>query len=168
MKLRWLLSLGMMLGLTTPLFAQPQRAQLGAPVVPVGYLAVPIDATHAEALAYVPQPGDILLYDDFNKFFHFIFRLASTAPPTHTAMVIAREDGSSALLELTGPRVITAKVTVMDVEQRLASYPGVIMVRRIRQPLTSQQSQELTQFARAQAGKSFALGRVLLQATPLG
>src|SRR5262249_55616863 len=105
-------------------------------------------------------------YDDFNKFFHFIFKLAHTAPPTHAAIVIAGQDGKPALLELTGPKVITAKVVVMDVETRLRAYPGVVMVRRIRTPLTPEQSRDLTEFAHAQVGKSFALGRVILQATP--
>jgi hypothetical protein len=115
----------------------------------------------------VPQPGDILLYDDFNPLFHFAFWVAHTAPPTHTAIVIAREDGSTASLELTGPKVLTAKVCLVDVEPRLAHYPGIVMVRRLRQPLTADQSRELSRFAQAQVGKSFAVGRVALQATLL-
>lgn len=167
MKSRWLIALSMTLGVTTALSAQDLRGHLGAPVQQAGYIAVPHDAQRTQAQAYVPQPGDILLYDDFNPLFHFAFWFARTAPPTHTSIVIAREDGSSALLELTGPRVITAKVAIVDVEPRLAHYPGVVMVRRIRQPLTAQQSRELTRFAQGQVGKSFAVGRVALQATLL-
>ena len=163
---RWLAALGLMLALTACLRAQTVRAHLAAPVAPAGSLAVPIDTAHGRLQPYVPEPGDIVLYDDNNKLFHFAFKLANTAPPTHTAIVIARADGSSALLDLTGPRVISATVHVLDVEPRLASYQGTIMVRRLRQPLTADQSRELTQFAEAQLGKAFAWHRVLLQGTP--
>jgi hypothetical protein len=39
-------------------------------------------------------------------------------------------------------------------------------VRRLRTPLTQEQSRELTSFAHDQCGKRFAFGRVLLQGTP--
>ncbi len=120
----------------------------------------------AHAQPYRPQPGDIALYDDFNPLFHFIFKLAKTSPPTHAAMVIAGADGKPALLELTGPKVLTSRVLIMDVDARFSSYPGIVMVRKIRQPLTEEQSRDLTQFAQAQAGKPFAWPRVALQATP--
>lgn len=123
---------------------------------PVGYL------TSAES-PYQPQAGDIVLYDDFNRFHHFLFKLASTAGPLHTGMIIARPDGTPGLFELTGPKVITAKVAILDVEPRFKSYPGDVMVRQLREPLTEDQSQALTRFAQAQVGKGFALPRVLLQ-----
>jgi hypothetical protein len=166
MKSCWLIALGMLLGAATAVSAQDLRAHLGSPVQQAGYVDVPLDAQRSEARPYVPQPGDIVLYDDFNPFFHFAFWVARTAPPTHVAIVIARENGGSALLELTGPRVLTARVAIIDVEPRLAHYPGVIMVRRLRQPLTAEQSRELTRFAQAQVGKGFAVGRVALQGTP--
>jgi hypothetical protein len=167
MKSRWLIALAMMFGVTTALSAQEPRAFLGSPVQQAGYVEVPLDGRRTQAQPYVPQPGDLLLYDDFNPFYHFAFWVAHTAPPTHSAIVIAREDGSSASLELTGPRVLTAKVCLVDVEPRLAHYPGIVMVRRLRQPLTAEQSRELTRFAHAQVGKSFAVGRVAMQATLL-
>ena len=181
---RWLGTLGIMLGLATSSQAQLVQAHLAAPVTPAGYLVIPAEPTRhilPSSLSgsgepsgnkrldpYVPHPGDIVLfYDDFNPLFHFAFKIANTAPPTHTAIVIARDDGSTALLDLTGPRVITAKVVIIDVEPRLTNYQGEIMIRRIREPLTAEQSHELTAFANAQVGKGFAVGRVLMQATPL-
>jgi hypothetical protein len=101
-----------------------------------------------------------------NWLYNIAFKLAHTAPPTHTAMVIAGDNGKPALLELTGPRVITARVQIMDVDARFRSYPGTVSVRRIRQPLSPEQSHDLTQFAKAQAGKAFAWPRVALLATP--
>lgn len=169
MKTRWMVSLGVLV-LVAP-FTRGQAARLGppAPSMPaVGQLvsrATFLDGTRPKPILYEPQPGDIVLYDDFNKLYHFVFKFANTSAPTHAAMVIAREDGTPALLELTGPKMIFAKVVIMDVETRFRSYPGTIMVRRVRAPLTEEHSKELTHFAQTQSGKSFALGRVLLQAT---
>jgi hypothetical protein len=164
MKLRWLVPLGLLLVVTAS--ARAQIARLGAPVSPlqpVGYLVA--TPARPQTAPYEPRPGDIVLYDDFNKFYRLIFKLANTSAPTHVAMVIARPDGTPALLELTGPRMITAKVSIVDIEPRLTNYSGAIMVRRIREPLTPKQSHDLTQFAQSESGKSFALGRVMLQAT---
>ena len=62
--------------------------------------------------------------------------------------------------------IVFAKVVVMDVETRFKAYPGTIMVRRVRTPLTPDQCHDLTRFAQTEAGKNFAIGRVILQATP--
>ena len=132
-----------------------------------GYLIVsPGDGGELRMEAYRAQPGDIVLYEDFNRLFHFLYRLAHTSPPTHTAIVITREDGTLALLDLTGPTVISAHVAILDIPPRLQSYPGSIMVRRVKQPLTAEQASALTQFARAQEGKEFAAKRIALQVTP--
>ena len=170
MRPRWLLPVGIFLMIATTARAQTPRVEPArGQVETVGHLVVDGHAAAADSvkpLPYQPQPGDIVLYDDFNKFFHFIFKLAKTAPPTHAAMVIAGTDGKPALLELTGPKVITARVVIMDVDKRFKSYPGMVMVRKIREPLTPEQSRDLTQFAEAQVGKAFALPRVVLQVTP--
>ena len=63
----------------------------------------------------------------------------SHAPIIARFALIARPDGTPALLELTGPRTLTAKVCIVDVEPRLTNYPGIVMVRRLRQPLTAEQ-----------------------------
>ena len=163
MKARWL-ALGVLLVLASSAHAQAPR--LGAPCSPlaVGYLLP--NNPDGKAIRYEPQPGDIVLYDDFNRFYHVIFKLANSGAPTHVAMVVTRPDGTQALLELTGPTMVFAKVTIVDVEPRFKSYPGIIMVRRVRTPLTPEQCHELTEFAKSQSGKSFAIGRVILQATP--
>ena len=165
MKARWLAPFGMLLVMT--MFANAQSGP--GHITQVGYLApaTPLNTNpQSKPSPYEPQAGDIVLYDNFNKLYHLAFKIAKTAPPTHAALVVARPDGTPALLELTGPRMITAKVSIIDVETRLRSYPGIIMVRRLRQPLSPEQSHDLTQFAQTETGKSFAFGRVLLQGTP--
>ncbi len=169
MKTRWLAPLALLLTVTTLVSAQAARREdTHGQVTPVGYLvaAAPASTLRPAPAVYEPRPGDIVLYDDFNKLFHFLFKLAKTDAPTHVAIVVARPDGTPALLDLTGPKTISAKVVILDVDTRLKSYPGVIMVRRIRQPLTPEQSQDLTRFAQTESGKSFALPRVMLQGTP--
>jgi len=144
--------------------ADPAPAQTPAPPAAVGCLASPTPGT--AAIPYQPQPGDIVVSDDFNRFYHFVFKFADTAPPTHAAIVFAGVDGKPTLLDLTGPSLFNSKVTLFDIESRLQTYPGVIQVRRLRQPLTPEQSQELTKFAHAQEGKGFAIGRIVLMVTP--
>jgi hypothetical protein len=136
------------------------------PSAPAGYLIVAGSSPDMQFRPYEPKPGDIVLYDDLNPFFHFLFRCARTRPPTHVAMVVERDDGTPALLDLLGPTVLSAHVAIVDIPQRLRSYAGSIMVRRLREPLTPEQRAELWHFAVAQEGKEFAAKRVVLLATP--
>ena len=170
MAARWLVPMGVLLMVTAHAPGQGSRGEATSnAILPVGYLVPAASDTQnarANTVPYQPQPGDIILYDNFDKVFHFLFKLVNSSAPTHVAMVVARADGTPALLDLTGPHVVTATVKILDVETRLKSYPGVIMVRRLREPLTAEQSHALTQFAEAERGKSFAVGRVALLATP--
>jgi hypothetical protein len=120
----------------------------------------------SHAVPYYPQAGDIFLYDDLVPWHHLIFKLAGTGPPTHAAIAIEQPDHKVALLELTGPTFIKAKVVIMDVYPRLKSYEGSVLVRRLRQPLTEEQSADLSNFAFSQEGKNIAFKRGLLQGTP--
>lgn len=133
-----------------------------------GYLVMPQGNSQLAVEPYYPQAGDILLYDYFNKLYSVVFRLVGTDMPTHCAIVIERPDGTPAILEVgpnSQPQAFT-QVAIVEVLARLERYPGAIMVRRPRQPLGKEQSAELTQFALAQDGKEFAVGRLALQATP--
>src|SRR5215471_6934822 len=104
---RWMIPLGVLLAGTALARGQGPRTVAGfGPAHTVGYLApaaAPEEGTGPLITPYEPRPGDIVLYDDFNRFFHFCFKLAQTGAPIHAAMVIARADGTPALLDLTGP-----------------------------------------------------------------
>jgi hypothetical protein len=168
MQSRWLVTVAVLLGAASWCHGQQPGAE-PARRTPAGYLILPtpvVRVSYPSVQPYWPQPGDIIVYDNTNKFFHMLFKIAHTSPPTHAAMVIARPDGTPALLELAGPRTMTAQVCIMEVESRLTTYPGTVQVRRIRQPLTLEQSNDLTRFADAQVGKNFALGRCMLLGTP--
>lgn len=150
-----------------------RRATLPCGQEQAGYYVAPTtDACGREQLAvvpYYPRPGDILLYDNCSKILSLGFRCVGSDAPIHAAMVIARRDGTPAILEVgpnSQPHAFT-KTYIVDVLGRLRTYPGVVLVRRAKFSLSAEQSAALTCFAEAQLGKDFAVGRLLLQATPL-
>jgi hypothetical protein len=176
MRFCWLLSVGSWIFLDASLWAghplSDRHPGDGAPPAheAAGFLKLPVQGCRPDLPApltpYFPQAGDIILYDDLNPLHHWAFRcLAGSGPPTHACIVI-EQDCKPILLELTGPTVPHCKVCLKEVFPRLEAYTGAIMVRRLRQPLTPEQSAELTHFALAQQGKNIAFRRGLLQATP--
>lgn len=114
---------------------------------------------------YAPQPGDIMMATDDKVFWKITHNLAGTGHPHHTGVVFARPDGSLAVLEA-GPHD-TARIRTLDWHPHFCLYAqkGRIWIRQRKAPLTPEQSACLTQFALAQEGKRFALGRLLGQLT---
>jgi hypothetical protein len=167
--------IGMIASAILALAASPSTAQPPASAVDchaAGYLVVPAENPHDSCQLtvepYYPQPGDILLYTHFCRMYTLAFWFVGSDAPYHAAIVIARPDGTPAILEV-GPNShfhVFTDTCIVELLPRLKSYPGAIMVRRPCQPLTPEQSAALTQFALAQEGKKFACGRLFLQATP--
>jgi len=58
------------------------------------------------------------------------------------------------------------KVFNFELEPRLHKFDGTILVRRLRQPLSEEQERRMADFAQAQEGKRYAIGRLALQGTP--
>ena len=119
------------------------------------------------ARPYMPQPGDIMLATDPNRFWTFTHWLAGCGQPHNSGIVVARPDGSLALLEA-GPND-TLYCRTLDLIPHLTDYAqkGRVWLRRRAVPLTPEQSARLTDFAMAQDGKRFALIRLAGQLTPL-
>src|SRR5262245_12983934 len=63
--------------------------------------------------AYLPQPGDIMLYTDDNRFWTITHNLALAFEPHGSGIVVARPDGSLGILEA-GPND-TLFVRILDV-----------------------------------------------------
>ncbi len=124
------------------------------------------DVLRTPAVAYLPQPGDVLLATDDNKFWAATHNLALAFEPHNSAVVVAREDGSLAILEA-GPND-TIWVRRLDLLPHLCEYEakGPLWIRKRKMPLTPEQSCRLTEFAAKQDGKRFALGRLAGQLTP--
>jgi len=116
--------------------------------------------------AYVPQPGDLMLRLDNNRFWRVTHAMALAFDPNGSGIVFARPDGSLAVLEA-GPND-TLWIGTPDLLPHLCEYAeaGRVWIRKRKVPLTPEQSARLTAFAVAQEGKRFALPRLGVQLTP--
>jgi hypothetical protein len=117
------------------------------------------------AEAYLPQPGDLMLRLDHSIFWRVTHYMAFAFDPNGSGIVIARPDGSLAVLEA-GPND-TLWVRTLDLLPHLREYAdaGQVWIRRRRVPLTPEQCARLTAFAMAEDGKHFALWRLAGQLT---
>jgi hypothetical protein len=141
------------------------------PPAPSSYLYQPAycidDVWRRPAAAYVPQPGDVLLATDDDKFWTITHNLAFAFEPHNSAIVVRRADGSLGVLEA-GPND-TTRVRILPLLPHLKEYAdkGPVWIRKRKTPLTPAQCDALTDFAERQDGKFFALVRLLGQLTPL-
>jgi hypothetical protein len=118
-------------------------------------------------MAYLPQPGDIMVYTDSNLFWAITHNLALAFEPHGSGVVVAKPDGTLGILE-SGPNDCL-KVHVLDMLPHLHEYEikGPVWIRRRKCPLTPEQSACLTEWAMRQEGKNFALIRLGGQLTLL-
>jgi len=153
-----------------PDFVTGERNPAARPVgeEQAGYFYKPYCGTdnvwHVKLLPYKPLPGDLVLFDDHNKAVTFLYQLVGTGAPLHSAIIIERPDRTPAILEA-GPDFIP-RIYILEPLRRMRAYHGTLMIRRPRQPLSPEQSDELSRFAMAQEGKDYALARLILQGTP--
>jgi hypothetical protein len=129
-----------------------------------GWLLEGTQATAGPREPYFPQPGDIVLYAHHSLRSLFFYTLARTGKPYHVGIVVNLPDGRPAILEA-GPYDYL-HTYLMDALARMRTHTGTIWVRRLRVPLTPEQSARLTNFALHQTGKGFALFRIILEVTP--
>lgn len=132
-----------------------------------GWLLAPGACSHDPSSpreAYLPKPGDLVFYTSDRLRQRIFYTLAYTGKPYHVGIVVNLPDGRPAVLEA-GPYDYV-HVYLMDLRPRLETHPGTIRIRRLRTPLTAEQSARLTSFALGQTGKRFAVGRIILEITP--
>ncbi len=140
---------------------------------PVGVLKVEQKKAKEKAkhefLPYAPREGDLVFYDDRNPVWTALFAYAGTGPPLHMGIVVKKSNRRLAILEA-GPDD-TVRVELLDLDKRLPQFhkdfDGPITIRRCKRALGDAESKALTKFAEAQAGKRYAIGRLLLQGTSL-
>ncbi|MBI3823890.1 MAG: hypothetical protein HY289_14570 [Planctomycetes bacterium] len=125
----------------------------------------PDDKVRYVGQRYHAQPGDLILFDDHNPLTARIYQCCGTGNPLHAGIVFQRKDGSAAVLEAGTNAVM--KVFVFDLDERLHDFNGTILIRRLQKPLGEEQATQLRDFALAQEGKPYALGRAILHASPL-
>ena len=115
---------------------------------------------------YVPQAGDIFMSTDRSRIIQAGHRLAWSAQPNHSGIVIILADGKPAILE--GGPFNGLKVEIVDLHYDLKTHEDrteKVWIRQRKTPLTKEQSDTLTAFAHAQDGKRFAAGRMMAQLT---
>ena len=105
-----------------------------------------------ETTEYDPQPGDLILVQTPGVARNIVYALGCSPGVTHSAVVVARPDGSLGLLEAPGTGYPTM---ISDIPSRRAYMKGRVWIRRRLVPLTPEQSQCLTDFACRQVGKPF-------------
>jgi hypothetical protein len=117
------------------------------------------------ARAYVPQPGDVMLATDDNKFWKITHDLAFAFEPHNSAIIVRRRDGSLGVLEAGPNDTIWVNISRMLPHLQKYSDKGPVWIRKRKCPLTPEQDACLTEWAERQCGKRFALGRLGLQVT---
>ncbi|MFO0880914.1 MAG: hypothetical protein U0840_26615 [Gemmataceae bacterium] len=108
---------------------------------------------------YHPQEGDLVFFTSTSPLFGIVFGVGRTSHPYHVGMVVRDRSGQLVIFEAGGTQEYL--VVLKPIVERMTDYVTKrsyrrIWVRRIREPLTPEQSLCLTQFAHAQEGKSFA------------
>jgi hypothetical protein len=137
-----------------------------------GYLSIGIrdgiGAVHKQIEPYVPHEGDLVLFDDHNPTWKFLYHMVGSDLPDHSGIIFTLPDGRLALLEAAPDdgKLAGLYVRLLLVAPRLHQFQGTLYIRRLKQPLGKERSAQLTEFALAQEGKRYAVCRMLLQGTP--
>lgn len=121
--------------------------------------------TVSQTAPYEPRAGDIVFFNDYKPHWMFLYRMVGSEGPYHAALVFRKADGEFATVEA-GPND-TLHCRVLPLTPRLQEFAGTIHIRRVKTPLTKEKEEMLAKWALAQDGKRYALGRLLLQGTPV-
>jgi hypothetical protein len=114
---------------------------------------------------YHPQPGDLIFFTNESFWFDVLYACAFTGPPHHVGMVVLLPDGTPTIAEAGAWQL--SRVKLIGMPGRMRTHEGVVHVRRLRTPLTIEQSRCLTRYALSQTNKHYAYVRVVLEASVL-
>lgn len=114
---------------------------------------------------YVPREGDLVFFNDHSVKWGILYKLVGSDWPYHVGLVFKHPDGRCAIVEA-GPND-TLKCRVLELSPRLHGWEHTLYIRRCKVDLPPDRSQALTEWAMSQDQKRYALGRLLLQATPV-
>lgn len=113
---------------------------------------------------YCPRAGDLIFFDSEQKFWDVMYFLARTDMPDHMSIMVCKSDGCLSGLE-SGPDNVPW-VFLLDPYARLHQVKGSVKVRKIKRPLTPEESARLTEWAEAQVGKRYPFWRLVMQLSP--
>jgi hypothetical protein len=150
-----------MFGLASPLaFAQTPKGS---------YLVEHVKAADGKYITrtvpYEPHAGDLLFFDEYKLHWVYLYKLVGSDGPHHSALIYRKSNGEFGTAEA-GPND-TLRCKVLDLLPRLQGFDGTLHIRRVKTPISKEREEALEQWAEAQAGKRYALGRLALQLTPI-
>jgi hypothetical protein len=114
---------------------------------------------------YEPQAGDLVFFNDYKPHWMKLYKLVGSEGPYHAGLVFRKANGEYATVEA-GPDD-TLRCRVLPLLPRLQEFQGTIHLRRVKTPIGKEREEALAKWASEQDGKRYALGRLLLQATPV-
>jgi hypothetical protein len=120
---------------------------------------------HQRSTPYIPREGDMVFFNDHSVKWGVLYKLVGSDAPYHVGLVFKKPDGQCAIAEA-GPND-TLRCRVLELAPRLYGWEHSLQIRSCKKTLTPEQSANMTRWALAQDGKRYALGRLLLQATPV-
>jgi hypothetical protein len=117
----------------------------------------PIERTQPGPFVYEPQEGDLIFPTRDTLLYTLIYPIARSFHPFHSGVVVRRVTGELALLENGGAgwRVGTLQPLPSRLHHEYEEGKARIWIRKIRAPLTPEQSRALTTFAEGHLGHSF-------------
>ena len=114
---------------------------------------------------YEPNAGDLLFFDEYKTHWVYLYKLVGSDGPHHSAIIYRKSTGEFGTAEA-GPND-TLRCRVLPLLERLQGFDGTLHIRRVKTPLAKDREEALADWAEAQAGKRYALGRLALQMTPI-
>lgn len=114
---------------------------------------------------YFPREGDMVFFNDHSVKWGILYTLVGSDAPYHVGLIFRKPDGGFAIAEAGPNDTLTCRV--LELAPRLHGWEHTLQIRQCKKALTPEQSAEMTRWAMAQDGKRYALGRLLLQGTPV-
>jgi hypothetical protein len=119
----------------------------------------------SRTIPYEPHAGDLVFFNDYKAHWVFLYKMVGSEGPYHAALIYRKANGEYATVEAGPNDTLTCRV--LPLVPRLQEFPGTVQIRRVKTPLAPDQEAALARWAESQDGKRYALGRLLLQATPV-
>ncbi len=112
-----------------------------------------------QCVPWVPQEGDIVLMSHRGERQSWVYHIGRSGHPFHAALIIRQATGNLTMLEAGGSEDM--RVTQLPIGYRMGKYfqyhdSPVAWVRRIKRPVTPEQSVRMARFGNTQLGKPFA------------
>lgn len=120
---------------------------------------------HQQTTPYTPREGDMVFFNDHSVKWGILYKLVGSDAPYHVGLIFKNADGRCSIVEAGPNDTLTCRV--LDLGPRLHGWEHTLLIRRCKKALTPEQSAAMTQWSLSQDGKRYALGRLLLQATPV-